>query len=133
MANPEHPDDEKIEYKPHDNTDIVRDDYRVHVYPPENGIVPDVIIWIEEDDERVRLWGFQGYQAMLVYVVHTDHQHPPDYEQDCRKWTLFDDKWPSLQETDLPARVSRIAADVSDAPLVDKSQTDDSGKDADER
>lgn len=117
-------DEAKIEYEPHDEPDFEEDDYRVHVYPNDDTVVPDIIIWTREDDEKFRLWGYQGHNGLLVQVLQTVHRHAPDYaDGDCEKWSIYqDDPFPPLEEAPAtPQDVADIAIDVSDAPVADKS------------
>lgn len=117
----------KIEYEPHADPTMERNGYLVYVYENDDSPVPDLIITRTEGDERFRLWGFQAHQGLLVLVNHTDHRHPPDYDDDvpCRKWTTFsDDGWPGLREgPGTPEDVSDIAIRVSDAPVIDRSKS----------
>ena len=119
-------DPEKIEYEPRDEPDFEEDDYRVHVYENPETVVPDIIIWTREGDERFQLWGFQGHNGLLVAVLQTIHRHPPDYDDDadCEKWSIYqDDPFPPLEDApETPDDVIQIAHDVSDAPLADKSR-----------
>ena len=124
-------DDDKIEYEPHDDPDydVETDDttYHVHVYPNDQTIVPDVIVWTRTDDELFRLWGFQGHNGLLVLTLTTVHRHPPDYEDEpCEKWSLYqDDPFPPLEDAPaMPGNVSEIAVEAADAPLADKTQTE---------
>ena len=118
---------DKIEYEPHDDPDFVEEtpnnEFHVHVYPDEQRVVPDVIIWERSGDERFRLWGFQAHGPLLYYTLHTDHRHPPEYDaQHCQKWSTFDDGGRPLTEApSTPPTVTDLAAQVSDAPIVDPS------------
>lgn len=117
-------DKDKIEYTPKDDPTYKQDGYNVHVYPIDNEPVPDIIIWESNDDEKFHLWGYQGHEGLLVQVIQTEHNHPPDYpDEDCKKWSIYrDDPFPPLEEApSTPEDVMDIAIDISDAPVTDKS------------
>lgn len=116
--------DDKIPYEPTADPAFVTDDgFEVYVYEAE-GVVPDVIIWRVEGDERADLWGFVGHQGLLVHTVRTIHRHPPAYAvPNCEKWSVqSDDGFPPLADApETPDRVREIAMRVSDAPVADKA------------
>lgn len=119
---------EKIEYEPEGEPYFTYDGYDVYVYAT-NGIVPDVIITKQKLNEQRKLWGFQGKGPMLVYVIHTEHNHPPDYPHDrCKKWSIYsDDPFPQLEEIEgPPEEVMELAMKVSDAPVI--NPVEESGK-----
>lgn len=120
------PDEEKIEYEPDDEPILRHRDYRVYAYENADEIVPDVIVTHREGDEHFRLWGYQGHRGIAVLCIHTDHKHPPDYpDEGCSKWSIYGgDPFPSIAEAPpTPDEVMELVADVSDAPVIDKSRS----------
>lgn len=62
----------------------------------------------------------------------TEEQRPSalltERQHDCEKWSVYDDEFAPLTDAPpTPETVSRLAMDVSDAPVADKSQADGAG------
>lgn len=107
----------KIESPPKEDPHMKEDNYEIWYFPPENGIVPDIIVAEREDEDHITLWGFQGKGPLCFYALHIQHDHTEDGV--CKKWSKYDDQFPDLeQEHNPPSKVQEIVLKLSDAPCV---------------